>query len=413
MESGGRWRPDWRDVALALVTAAFLVATAVGGDRGSELDALGWGLVLTPALVLAARRRAPTAVLVVVMGCLLAYQLRDYPEMPAVPVLVAVFTAARAGRRVVTIAVASVVLVAGVLAVRPDPGEAWHEASERRVLIIGWVVSAGVTAEVIRQREAAVRAAEERAAEAERTREETARRRAGEERLRIARELHDSLTHSISVIKVQAGVAIHLARKRGEEVPEALLAIQEASRDATRELRATLEVLRSPDAGAEANSLGGDAAGSGLDRLGELVERAGAAGVPATVAVTGDRRRLPAEVDRAAYRIVQEALTNVGRHAGRPARATVRLDYRPDSLAVQVEDDGRARPDAPPVPGTGLIGMRERVTALGGTLHAAPRAEGGFAVRAVLPTNGRPVAGAEAPGAGEHTGPVATDAAPT
>jgi signal transduction histidine kinase len=253
---------------------------------------------------------------------------------------------------------------------------------ERR-LPIGWIVAAGVTAEVSRQREAAVRAAEERAEEAERTREETARRRAGDERLRIARELHDSLTHSISVIKVQAGVAIHLARKRGEEVPEALVAIQEASRDATRELRATLDVLRTDMKDAK----GDESPSSGLDRLDELVERARAAGVPATVTVSGEERSLPAEVDRAAYRIVQEALTNIGRHAGRPATVSVRLDYRADGLAVQIDDDGQASRTAP-VPGTGLIGMRERVTALGGRLRAEPRPEGGFTVRAELPANG-------------------------
>jgi signal transduction histidine kinase len=245
-------------------------------------------------------------------------------------------------------------------------------------LLIGWFVAAGVAATVTRHRQAYLEEAEQRAAEAERTREEVARRRADEERLRIARELHDSLTHSISIIKVQAGVAVHLARKRGEDVPPALLAIQEASGDAMRELRATLEVLRDPG-GSDCET-----PASGLDRLDDLVERARSTGLPATVTIFGTRRELPAEVDRAAYRIVQEALTNVSRHAG-GAAATVRIDYADEELIVQVDDGGTADPDAPPVPGTGLLGMRERVAALGGRLRAEPRPEGGFTVRAELP----------------------------
>jgi len=201
-----------------------------------------------------------------------------------------------------------------------------------------------------------------------------------EERLRIARELHDSLTHSISVIQVQAGVAAHLARKRGEEVPAALAAIQEAGADASRELRSTLGALRGSD----------DSDGSGLHQLDALIERARAAGLPVTVTVTGTERRLAPDVDQAAYRIVQEALTNVARHAGQ-ACATVHLRYGPGLLTVQVDDDGddgtggtRGRPPAS-ASGMGLIGMRERVSALGGRLHAGPRADGGFRVRAELP----------------------------
>jgi signal transduction histidine kinase len=219
-----------------------------------------------------------------------------------------------------------------------------------------------------------VREVEQRAEEAVRTKDEAARRRAMEERLRIARELHDSLTHSISVIQVQAGVAEHLARKRGADVPPALLAIKEAGADAARELRATLSVLRSTE----------DGDGSGLCQLDSLVARARAAGLPVTVAVSGVQRPLPPEVDRAAYRIVQEALTNVSRHAGQ-ACASVRLQYTPDGLTIQVDDDGTGNGIRPAGPGLGLIGMRERVSALGGHLQAGPRDGGGFGVRAELP----------------------------
>ena len=242
----------------------------------------------------------------------------------------------------------------------------------------GWLISAGVMAVTFRMWQLHIREVEQRAEEAERTRDEAARRRAMEERLRIARELHDSLTHSISVIQVQAGVAVHLARKRGEDVPAALLAIQEAGADAVRELRATLGVLRSEE----------DDDGSGLSQLDSLVARARAAGLPVTVTVTGAERPLPSEADQAAYRIVQEALTNVSRHAGH-ACASVHLHYAPETLSIQVNDDGKGTLTStgtrPSGPGLGLVGMRERVSALGGQLHAGPQDDGGFQVRAELP----------------------------
>ena len=251
------------------------------------------------------------------------------------------------------------------------------DRGRQRFYAAGWVVSAGVMIVTFRLWQLHVREVEQRADEAERTRDEAAQRRAMEERLRIARELHDSLTHSISVIRVQAGVAAHLARKRGEDVPPALLAIQEAGADAARELRATLSVLRSE----------ADGDGSDLGQLDRLVARARAAGLAVTVTVTGAQRPLPPDVDQAAYRIVQEALTNVSRHAGR-ARASVHLHYTPDVLWSRSTTTARARHQhrRPAVgPGLGLIGMRERVTALGGRLHAGPQDGGGFQVRAELP----------------------------
>lgn len=255
----------------------------------------------------------------------------------------------------------------------------WH----RRAHTVTYTVAAAGMAVAAGMWQLHLREVEQRAEEAERTREEVARRRAAEERLRIARELHDSLTHSISVIQVQSGVAVHLARKHGEEVPSALLAIQEAGTDAARELRATLGILRDQD-GCQT----GDSAS--LARLGALVARARSAGLPVTVTTCGEERDLPPEVDRAAYRIVQEALTNTGRHAA-GAQATVDLRYGRDCLIVEVTDDGPGRADdAAPgddatSTGLGLIGMRERVSALGGTLRAGPREPGGFAVRAELP----------------------------
>jgi signal transduction histidine kinase len=248
------------------------------------------------------------------------------------------------------------------------------DRGRQRLYAAGWLISAGVMGVSFSMWQLHLREAERRAEEAERTRDEAAQRSSMEERLRIARELHDSLTHSISVIQVQAGVAEHLARKRGEEVPSALLAIKEAGADAARELRATLQILRRTE----------DGDSSGLSQLDSLVARARAAGLPVTVTVTGAERPLPPDVDQAAYRIVQEALTNVSRHAGL-AHASVCLRYTPDALTVEVADDGAGNGARPAAPGLGLLGMRERVSALGGRLHAGPQDGGGFRVRAELP----------------------------
>lgn len=248
-----------------------------------------------------------------------------------------------------------------------DTGEAFAQA--RGALELAWLIAAGAAGEALRQ-------AERRAEEAERTREETARRRADEERLHIARELHDSLTHQISIIKVQAEVAVHVARRRGEQVPEALLAIREAGREAARELRATLEALREDDTTPP----------RGLDHVAELVERARRTGLDATLTIEGERHDVSAAVGRTVYRIVQESLTNIARHAS-AATASVRIDCRPDALAIRIDDDGKATPGTAPVPGVGLLGMRERVTAFGGRLRAEPRSEGGFTVQAELPVD--------------------------
>ncbi|WP_141576819.1 sensor histidine kinase [Actinomadura sp. WMMA1423] len=380
MSSMNRWRPLAQDGLLAVAMALFMSVVVAITPRAGALDLAA---ALAGSLALVAWRRAPLVALVVSAGCMLALAAHVHPgPAAAFPVIVAVFAAFNAGHRVATALVVAAFLGTGLVVELPSPDGALR-GLQSLSLLVGWFVAAGVAATVARHRQAYLEEAERRAAEAERTREEAALRRAGEERLRIARELHDSLTHSISIIKVQAGVAVHLARRRGEDVPPALLAIQEASGDAMRELRATLEVLRDTEQSDTGHS-GGEPLTSGLDRLDGLVERARSIGLPATVTISGTRRELPPDVDRAAYRIVQEALTNVSRHAGEAA-AAVRIDYAGAELVVQVDDDGEASPDAPPVPGTGLLGMRERVAALGGRLRAEPRPEGGFTVRAELP----------------------------
>ncbi|MEU7862604.1 sensor histidine kinase [Nonomuraea sp. NPDC049141] len=359
---------DW---AVACCVAAALLVTGLSGQHsGTSPALLGYALLAVGGLALAARRRAPVVVLVVTGLCVVGYQAAGF-DVPAVAYLFAVYAAVRAGHRAITVAASVAMLAALPLAALAsglhDTGEAFAQA--RGALELAWLIAAGAAGEALRQ-------AERRADEAERSREETARRRADEERLRIARELHDSLTHQISIIKVQAEVAVHVARRRGEQVPEALLAIQEAGREATRELRATLEALRDDDTSPP----------RGLDHVAELVERARTNGLNATLTIEGQQHDVPAAVSRTVYRIVQESLTNITRHAA-AATASVRIDCRPDALAIRIDDDGKATPDAAPVPGVGLLGMRERVTALGGRLRAQPRREGGFTVEAELPVD--------------------------
>jgi signal transduction histidine kinase len=363
-------RAGVRDWAIAVCVAAIqLVAGLSGHHPGTDLDLLGYALMAISGLALAASRRAPVPVLAVTGLCSVSWQAAGF-EVPAVAFLFAVYAAVRAGHHKITAAASVTLLVTLPLAVLASPLDRTVSealAQTRDALGLAWLIAAAAAGEALRQ-------AEKRADEAERTREETARRRADEERLHIARELHDSLTHQISVIKVQAEVAVHLARRRGEQVPEALLAILEAGREANRELRATLEVLRDDD----------KTPPRGLDQIPDLVERARATGLDATLTIDGQRHDVPAAVDRTAYRIVQESLTNIARHAA-AATASVRIGYRPDALAIRVDDDGKATPDTAPMPGVGLVGMRERVTALGGRLRAEPRIEGGFTVQAELP----------------------------
>ncbi|RKN34020.1 sensor histidine kinase [Micromonospora musae] len=363
-----------------LALGLLLLGNAALAPDAAPVHPIDVALVVVMAAALAACRRYPAPALIVVSAAMLALHLRVHPgPSAAFPVLGAVYVAAWRGHRT-TAALASLVFLGGFLAhdisVAPA-GRPGQQIVERTSLLLGWFVAANVAGLVGRQRRAYLEQVEQRAVEAEHTREEVALRRAGEERLRIARDLHDSLTHNISVIKVQAGIAVHLARKHGEEPAAALLAIQEASGAAMRELRATLGALRSPS----------DGDWVGLARVGELAERTRAAGVPVQVTVTGQPRELPGEVDQAGYRVVQEALTNVARHAG-PATARIHVEYAPAQLTVSVTDDGRAAPVGSPTPGVGLRGMRERVTGLGGTLDAAARDDGGFGVRATFPLDG-------------------------
>lgn len=358
------------DCAVAVGAAAILLGAGLSGQHSpTGLDILGYALLIAGGLALAAYRWAPITVLTVTGLCVLGYQAIGF-DVAAVAFLIAVYATVRAGHRLIAVAGSVLMVVTlpfAMLLAHHDwtVGAAFTQA--RHALQLAWLIAAGAAGEALRQ-------AERRADEAERTREETARRRADAERLHIARELHDSLTQQISVIKVQSEAAVHVALKRGEEVPETLLAIREAGREAARELRATLEALRDDST----------APRQGLDHVPELVERARTTGLDATLTIEGQRQDVPTALDRTVYRIVQESLTNISRHAA-ATTASVRIDYRPHTLVVRIDDDGKARGGAVPVPGVGLLGMRERVTALGGHLQAAARSEGGFSVRAELP----------------------------
>ncbi|QVQ54930.1 sensor histidine kinase [Spiractinospora alimapuensis] len=368
-----------RELAIVGVSAVLvLVSGALGSIDAGGLAVHDYPLLLSGPALLLFRNRTPRAVLV---GALLSLLVNSavQPEVGphvALPALVALFTAVNHGYRGFAAAAVLPTIGAAALAEVSQASGPSGDGLQELMLSVGWFVAAGILGEATRQHTAYVREVEGRAAEARRTQEEAALRRAGEERLRIARELHDSLTHAISIIKVQAGVAAHLTRKRGEEVPEALVAIQEASGDATRELRATLEVLRRPADDPDDRP--------GLGQLEALVERSRGAGVPATVTVRGGADAVSADTDRAAYRIVQEALTNVTRHAN-PTTVRVEVSYETDVVRVAVENDGPWLGAQPPTPGTGLRGMRERASALGGWVRAEPGPEGGFRVEAELP----------------------------
>ena len=348
-----------------------------------SLDALGVALLAAGPAFLIARHRYPGGVLVAVFGTTLLYWLLGYPKGPIfLALLVAFFTAMRHGRRLTSWIVLGVGYVSflwldSLVGVDDPPSLA------EALGLAAWLLVLGAVAEWMRVRREYVRAVEQRAIEAERTREEEARRRATEERLRIARELHDVLAHNISLINVQAGVALHLMDERPEQARTALSAIKDASGEVLRELRSTLGVLRQVDEQAPLEP------STGLARLDDVIARAEAAGLRVKQDIEGQPRPLPAGVDLAAFRIVQEALTNVARHAG-PATATVRLSYEDRDLTVQVDDDGRGsatRRDSGG--GAGILGMRERTAALGGEFEAGPKPEGGFRVRARLPLDGR------------------------
>lgn len=368
-------RPPAVDVALAGAIAVVQVAgTYLAGRHQVErepFDALAGALLAAGPAALIVRRRFPVAVYAAAFASTLAYVSLGYPRGPIFFGLIAAFlTVVLAGHRVVGwvgLAAGYVAFLAVDVVFQGADPPGWIPA----VGLAAWLLVLAAAGEGIRIRRI-------RAEDAARARDEEARRRAGEERLRIARELHDVLAHNISLINVQAGVALHLMDERPDQARTALTAIKAASKDALSELRSVLDVLRQVDEGAPRTPT------AGLADLDRLVSGATAAGINVQVVTSGTPRPLPPSVDLAAFRIVQEALTNVTRHAGQ-ATATISLTYGDDGLTVSVEDDGRGVNGAGPGTGNGIRGMKERAAALGGQLEAGPRPGGGFRVTASLP----------------------------
>jgi signal transduction histidine kinase len=390
------------DAALA---AGVLVCMVAGsfvdphGERGVSWavrrpEVLSLVLMALGAAALVLRRRAPRTVLAVTGTVSLVECVTGDPRAPvAMSAVIALFTVAATTDRPTTWRLGlttMTVLTGAAMLAGPQP---WY--AQENLAIFAWTGMAAAGGDAVRSRRAFVHAIRERAERAERTREEEARRRVAEERLRIARDLHDVVAHHIALVNVQAGVAAHVMDKRPDQAKEALAHVREAGRSALNELRATVGLLRQsddPEAPTEP--------APGLDRLDELVGTFRSAGLHVEVARTDQDTTLPAAVDLAAFRIVQEALTNVQKHAGTTAKAEVSVVRVGPHVEITVLDDGAGTRGGPQESGPqesgpqesgghGLLGMRERVTSLAGTLTTGPRYGGGFRVHAILPVDAR------------------------
>jgi signal transduction histidine kinase len=386
----GPWRGKGRPrsappIGAAIGAGLFHVLGAQAAARDAAvhrpMDLLAYTVLLVGPVALCWRRRAPLPVLIFSVAASLAFALRAEPRwMYAVAPIIALFTMVKLGRARSAFLVAAGGYVAYLMltvvlhdqlnlppGVRPDLRNLLVLAA---TLLVTMFLGSAAKAQAEHLAEA-MKVRAERA----KAKEEQERRQASEERLRMARELHDVLGHHLSLINVQAGVGLHLMDNKPEQAREALSAIKTASAEALREVRAVLGVLRPEEEVAPRQPA------LGLDRLGELT---GSAGLPVTTTTSGAPRPLPAEVDRAAYRIVQEALTNVRKHAASKANAEVTVDYAPDALRLSIRNDGPVA--GVPGDGSGITGMRARTEALGGSLQAGPLPGGGFLVTASLPT---------------------------
>jgi signal transduction histidine kinase len=396
--------PAWAiDVAIAVAAGLLgvyrVAVSATPAD--ARPDALASALATGMAVTLLARRRQPLATLVCVFLLWVAYHSADYPGGAPAPALwVAMFTAGAAERQRGALLITAMFVIGSDLAARTRYGDVrlFDSSLDSSTMVL---LAALLLGELVHGRRARLR-------RAERDRQLEAERRVAEERLRIARELHDVMAHTIAVITVQAGVAADVLGRAPDRSGAALAAIRAASREAMAELKATVGVLRRPageatgaalvDPGAAPAGRGVAPVGKGgappapapgLAQLDDLVAMAAGAGLEVDVGVDGTTRPLPAAVDLTAYRIVQESLTNVLRHA-RATAVAVRIGYQRDAMVVEIGDNGRGAAAGRDGGGYGLIGMRERATAVGGRLEAGPAPSRGFTVRAWLPTPGRP-----------------------
>ncbi|MGK5684332.1 sensor histidine kinase [Actinoplanes sp. URMC 104] len=372
----------------AAVGAGLFQALGARGQAGEgnvyfTLGPAAYALLLIGPVALLFRRRYPVAAFVVAAAASLLFATVAEPHWfwTVAPVM-ALFHLACAGRRTAALICAGTAYAAYLLVftVFADPIGLLPQVRPgvREMLLLGLGLAAAIfLGGVAKIRSEQMAQLMKVRAERERAEEEQQRRQASEERLRIARELHDVIGHHLSLINVQAGVGLHLMDNRPEQAREALSAIKTASSEALREVRSVLGALRTEDEAAPRQPA------LGLSRLGDLTADAG---LPVETKVTGEVRTLPAEVDRAAYRIVQEALTNVRRHAGAGATASICVDYLPTALHLAIRNDAGSAPAAESgPPGTGIAGMRARAQSLGGSLEAG-QVDGGFLVSVLLPT---------------------------
>jgi signal transduction histidine kinase len=356
-----RAHPYWADGLLAAVMYVVTLLSIPANQTLREWSYLDPLRVLAVAGIpvfapLVLRRRYPLAVLAVSVAATIGYMVIGPVRGPILlGTALAVYTVCSTVERRLALAVGGLSVCALGLTSWDRSAQVWSDKSNG--IAFAWLALAVAVGEAVRSRRAFVAAIEERALRAEHTREEEARRRVAEERMRIARELHDIVGHHIALINVQAGVAAHVLDTQPEQARVALAHVRDAGRSALAELSATVSVLRQ-----------GDETDAPQDE-----------GVP---------RSIPAAVDLTAYRVVQESLTNVSKHAGTSA-ATLRLAYRRDGLCIEVEDagpgTGEAVGGAREGTGYGLIGMRERAASVGGTFRAGPEPDGGFRVRVDLP----------------------------
>ncbi|MDG4808851.1 sensor histidine kinase [Micromonospora sp. WMMD1120] len=368
--SASRWRGRPADAALVLVVGLValvgLVVQSRGIDTAAEWTALP--VVLASSGALFVRRRHPVPVGVVALVAVGAYGALLHRPGPIMLVfVVALYTVVDEGFLWVAVGLGIVSVLAFALA--DSDNRSPDSMNGATLLHAGWLVA--VIVGVTRNRRAYLAEARARTVAAEQRMAEEARRRATEERLRLARDLHDLLGHHLSLINVQASAALH--RPDPVRTEQALTAIKQTSGETLRELRATLGVLRQEGAEVAVPA-------PGLTRIEELVTTAGRAGLTIRAELT-ETRSLPREVDLAVYRIVQEALTNVARHAD-ATTAVVRVRADDDDVLVEIEDDGAGQSGAP---GSGILGMRERARALGGSVVTGAQPGGGFRVRARLP----------------------------
>jgi signal transduction histidine kinase len=377
-----------------LVLAAVAAVVQVGGTAlaarhqpdARTLDFSGYLLLAAGPVALIARRWQPVAVLATVFAATLGYTMLDYPGGPIWMALIIAFGSALiGGHRIAAYASLLAGYVCFLWLAKLTTGKPGPSAGVA-VGLAAWLLFLLAGSELIRNRRAYARASRQRAIEERRSAYEADRRRASEERLGIARELHDVVAHSLSLINVQAAVALELMDGRPEQARTALTAIKQASRDALVDVQSVLDTLRRP--GEEAPL----APAPSLRDLADLVSRAEATGLAVDVRVTADPTALPSGVGAAGYRIVQEALTNVVRHAD-AARVSVRIAEDGGALVIEVEDDGPGQSgdrtggghDGTSSSGSGIRGMRERAAALGGALTAGRQAGGGWRVRASVP----------------------------